>query len=73
MYDYMQKEGDVLDISVGDKLIMKKEHPCKNKEFLVLRVGMDFKIKCTKCGHEIMLPRKKCEHNIKSIIKANES
>ncbi len=52
---------------------MKKEHPCKNNEFEVLRIGMDFKIKCTKCRHEIMVPRKKCEHNIKKIIRKNES
>lgn len=62
-----------MDVQVGDILIMKKEHPCKNNEFEVLRIGMDFKIKCTKCGHEIMVPRKKCEHNIKKIVRKNES
>lgn len=67
------KIGDFMDVQVGDILIMKKEHPCKNNEFEVLRIGMDFKIKCTKCGHEIMVPRKKCEHNIKKIVRKNES
>ncbi|MBQ0098255.1 MAG: DUF951 domain-containing protein [Oscillospiraceae bacterium] len=62
-----------MDVQVGDILIMKKEHPCKNNEFEVLRIGMDFKIKCTKCGHEVMVPRKKCEHNIKKIVRKNES
>lgn len=62
-----------MDVQIGDILIMKKEHPCKNNEFEVLRIGMDFKIKCTKCGHEIMVPRKKCEHNIKKIVRKNES
>jgi hypothetical protein len=57
-----------LDISVGDKIIMRKQHPCGSCEFLVTRIGMDFKIRCTKCGHEIMLPRAKCEKNIKSVI-----
>ena len=33
------------------------------------RVGMDFKIKCDKCGHEIMAPRHKIEKNIKKTIK----
>jgi hypothetical protein len=46
---------------------MKKPHPCGCKEFLVLRVGADFKIKCTKCGHEIMVARNKIEKNIKNI------
>lgn len=58
-----------MDVRVGDVLEMKKTHPCGNKRFLVLRVGMDFKIKCKKCGHEIMLPRVKAEKNIKKIIR----
>lgn len=57
-----------MDIKVGDILQMKKPHPCGSKDFLVLRVGMDFKIKCSGCSHEVMLPRSKCEKNIKKII-----
>lgn len=60
----------ITDINVGDILEMKKEHPCGNKRFSVLRVGMDFKIRCEKCGHEIMLPRQKAEKGIKKIVKA---
>ena len=40
--------------------------------FDVLRVGMDFKIKCQGCGHEIMLPRAKIERNIKKVLRAGE-
>ena len=58
-----------MDIQVGDKLIMKKNHPCGNKEFLVLRVGMDFKLKCVGCGHEIMIPRAKAEKGIVKVIR----
>lgn len=56
-----------MNISVNDILEMKKPHPCGGKSFLVLRVGMDFKIKCLTCGHEVMVPRSKCEKNIKSV------
>lgn len=58
-----------MDVRVGDILEMKKQHPCGNKRFRVLRVGMDFKIKCEQCGHEIMLHRVKAEKNIKKIIR----
>ena len=58
-----------MDVRVGDILEMKKQHPCGNKRFRVLRVGMDFKIRCEQCGHEIMLPRVKAETNIKKIIR----
>ena len=58
-----------MDVSVGDKLIMKKPHPCGGFNFSVLRVGMDFKIKCDTCGREVMAPRGKVEKNIKKIVK----
>ena len=61
-----------MDVRLGDKLIMKKEHPCGSSEFLVIRTGMDFKIKCTRCEREIMVPRKKAEKNIKKIIRDGE-
>ncbi len=58
-----------MDIQVGDVILMKKPHPCGSKEFTVLRIGMDFKIKCRGCAHEVMLPRSKCEKNIKKVIR----
>ncbi len=56
-----------MDVRVNDILVMKKPHPCGCNEFLVTRIGMDFKIKCTKCSHEVMVNRKKVEKNIKQI------
>lgn len=56
-----------MDVMISDILIMKKPHPCGSNRFSVLRIGMDFKIKCEGCGHEIMAPRQKIEKNIKRI------
>ena len=56
-----------MDIHVGDVLELKKQHPCGSKEWKVLRVGMDFKLKCEGCGHEQMLPRSKAEKSVKKI------
>lgn len=61
-----------MDVRVGDVLRMKKPHPCGSLEFDVLRVGMDFKIRCRSCGREVMLPRLKCEKNIKKILRPEE-
>ena len=58
-----------MDISDGDRLQLKKGHPCGSNSFLVLRVGMDFKIRCEGCGREVMAPRVKVEKSIKKIIK----
>lgn len=61
-----------MDIRIGDRLMMKKNHPCGSAVFRVTRVGMDFKLICEGCGHEVMVPRKKAEKNIKKIIGADE-
>ena len=53
---------------VGDRVEMKKQHPCGGNTFALLRVGMDFKLKCEQCGREVMLPRKKAEKGIKKIL-----
>ncbi|MBR3144458.1 MAG: DUF951 domain-containing protein [Clostridia bacterium] len=60
-------------INVGDRIVMKKKHPCGCNTFLVKRVGMDFKIVCEGCLHEILLPRKTVEKGIKKIIPAENT
>jgi len=60
-----------MDIAVGDIIVMKKNHPCGCNRFIVLRIGVDFKIKCEKCGHEVMKPRVKIVKKIKNVIKEN--
>ena len=67
--NYCFPGGSAMDIRVGDRLDMKKQHPCGGKRFLVLRSGMDFKLKCLQCGHEVMVPRAKAEKNIKNVIR----
>ncbi|MCH5191591.1 MAG: DUF951 domain-containing protein [Oscillospiraceae bacterium] len=61
-----------MDIRVGDRLEMKKNHPCGGKLFLVLRAGMDFRVRCEKCGREVMVSRVKIERNIKKVIREGE-
>jgi len=61
-----------MDVRTGDVLQTKKTHPCGSNRFDVLRVGMDFKIRCQGCGREIMLPRVKIEKNIKKILREAE-
>ena len=61
-----------MDIHVGDVLELKKEHRCGSRRWLVLRVGMDFKLRCEGCGHELMLPRSKAEKSIKRVLRTEE-
>lgn len=60
-----------MDIQVNDILVMKKAHPCGGDRWLVLRTGADFRLRCLKCGHELMTPRFKAEKSIRTVQKAN--
>ena len=59
-----------MDVQLQDILTMKKEHPCGSRQWLVLRSGMDFRLRCLGCGHDVMLPRSKAEKNIRQITRA---
>ena len=56
-----------MDIAVGDTILTRKKHPCGAQSFEVLRVGMDFKIRCLGCGREVMGPRAKFEKMVRQI------
>lgn len=57
-----------MDIQIGDVVTLKKQHPCGSKEWEVLRVGMDFRLKCLGCDHQVMIPRKQLEKNVRQIV-----
>ena len=54
---------------VGDTVRLKKPHPCGSKEWEVLRVGADFRLKCAGCGHQVMVSRKLVEKNTRGLRK----
>ena len=59
-----------MEINVGDNVKLKKQHPCGSLEWEVLRSGADFRLKCTGCGHQVMVPRTKLEKSVREIKKA---
>ena len=54
--------------NLGTILTMKKQHPCGENKWEVVRVGADIKIKCLGCSHTVMLPRVEFNKKIKKII-----
>lgn len=58
--------------SAGDKLELKKKHPCGSFVFIVVRSGSDVRVMCEKCGRDLTLPREKLEKAIKKVIKTEE-
>lgn len=62
-----------MDLRVGDQIETKKSHPCGSNHFEILRVGMDFRIKCMKCEKQIWIERPNLEKRIKKVIHKEEA
>ena len=54
-----EPEGEIMEYNIGDIVRTKKPHPCGCKLWEITRVGVDFKLKCTNCGHVVVMPREK--------------
>ncbi len=57
-----------MPLNVGDIVKLKKPHPCGGYNWEILRVGADFRIKCTTCDRQVWLPRSEVERRIKEVI-----
>ena len=57
-----------MDLQLHDILELKKDHPCGSRRWEVLRVGMDFRLRCLTCGREMMIVRGKAEKSVKKIL-----
>lgn len=58
-----------MKLEISDIIETKKEHPCGEKKFIILRKGADFKIECIKCKRQIWMSREKLQKRVKRIIK----
>lgn len=63
----------IVRMSVGDMLELKKPHPCGEKRFRVARIGSEIRIICTGCGRDLLLDRVKLEKSIRKLIPAEPS
>lgn len=62
-----------MELHLHDMVELKKEHPCGSRRWEVMRVGMDIKLRCLGCGHEVMASRRKVEKSIKRIVTEEEN
>ena len=65
--------GCNVEYQLNDIVEMKKEHPChKSKQWRIIRMGADIRIKCLGCGTSVMFPRRELEKKLKKVIPAAE-
>ncbi len=58
----------VMQFEIGDRLRLRKKHPCGSFDWEVVRVGADIGLRCEKCGRRILLPRSEVERRIKQTL-----
>lgn len=63
---------NIIKLSVGDKVELKKPHPCGSKIFRILRVGSILRVVCEGCGHDVTVDRVKFEKSIKKVLGGGE-
>ena len=61
-----------MDLHIKDVVELKKTHPCGSKQWEITRVGMDIKLKCLGCGHEVMITRQKAEKNLREVLRQGQ-
>jgi hypothetical protein len=56
------------EFSMGQRVQMKKGHPCGANSWKIIRVGMDFRLKCENCGRSVLMPRSRFIRRVKGVI-----
>ncbi len=56
------------DLGLGDRVRLRKPHPCGSYEWLVVRLGADIGLRCLGCGRRVLLSRSEVEKRIKMIV-----
>jgi hypothetical protein len=46
-----------VDLRIGDRISLRKTHPCGSREWQVVRLGADIGLVCDGCGHRILMDR----------------
>lgn len=52
---------------VGDVVVLKKEHPCGENKWKILRTGIDIKLKCLGCDRDVWLSRIDFEKKLRKV------
>ncbi len=63
----------MLDIRLGDVVVLRKQHPCGGLEWEVSRLGADIAINCLECGRRVMLTRRELEKRTRRLVSSDGS
>ncbi|WP_206917060.1 DUF951 domain-containing protein [Alicyclobacillus acidoterrestris] len=61
-----------VEYAMHDIVKMKKPHACGENAWEIIRLGMDIRIKCQKCGHSVLIPRSRFDRLIRKVLVPHE-
>lgn len=67
MAEDVRLKGD-WGVAPGDRVRMKKQHPCGGDVWCVIREGADVKIRCENCGRVVTLVRQEFLRRVKTVV-----
>lgn len=53
---------------VGDRIELRRPHPCGGRTWTVDRLGADLGIRCDGCGHRVLVERRRVEQRLVRIV-----
>jgi hypothetical protein len=62
------RSTEPIPFSIGDRVRLKKPHPCGNHDWTVVRLGADIGLTCDSCGRRVLLPRRELERRLKTFL-----
>ncbi len=57
-----------VQLDLGDRIRLRKPHPCGSYDWVVVRLGADIGLRCEKCGRRVLLPRAEVERRMKQVL-----
>ena len=60
------------EYNIGSLLVLKKGHPCGENLWEVVKLGADIRLKCTKCGRLVIIPRIELNKKIKKVLERDK-
>ena len=64
--------AQLLAISVGMRVQLRKGHPCGSDEWTITRTGADVGLQCAGCGRRVMLEREEFERRVRRVLAVPE-
>jgi hypothetical protein len=56
-------------VAVGDEVELRKPHACGANRWVVVRTGADVRLRCSGCGHTVLLPRDQFNRAVRKVAK----